>query len=65
MLDFVKVKTDLEESFNREKSIGVDIDINVTVLSESDGKFSVSVFDEKCFDEVSSCRYVAAVIILL
>lgn len=49
MLDFVKIKTDLEDSFNREKSTGVDIDINVTVLSESDGKFSVSVFEEKCY----------------
>ena len=49
MLDFVKIKTDLEDSFNREKSIGVDIDINVTVLSENDGKFSVSVFDERCY----------------
>lgn len=47
MLDFVKVKTDLETSFNRERSVGIDIDINVNVLSESNGKFSVSVFDEK------------------
>jgi putative sterol carrier protein len=49
MLDFIKVKTDLEESFNTEKSVGVAIDINVTVVSEDDGKFSVSVFEEKCF----------------
>ena len=49
MLDFVKIKTNLEDSFNKEKSTGVDIDINVTVLNEDDGKFSVSVFDKKCF----------------
>ena len=47
MLDFIKIKTDLEDNFNRERSVGVDIDINVNVLSESNGKFSVSVFEEK------------------
>ena len=49
MLDFVKIKTNLEDSFNKDKSTGVDIDINVTVLNEDDGKFSVSVFEEKCY----------------
>ena len=49
MLDFVKIKTDLETSFNRDKSKGIDIDININVINEDNGKFSVSVFEEKCF----------------
>ena len=48
MLDFIKIKNDLQDSFNREKSRGVDIDININVINEDNGKFSVSVFDEKC-----------------
>tara|TARA_B100001057_G_scaffold112799_1_gene110987 strand:- start:608 stop:937 length:330 start_codon:yes stop_codon:yes gene_type:complete len=49
MLDFVEIKTKLDNGFNREKSRGIDIDINVNVINETNGKFSVSVFDEKCF----------------
>tara|TARA_B100001287_G_scaffold201419_1_gene170780 strand:- start:2563 stop:2886 length:324 start_codon:yes stop_codon:yes gene_type:complete len=49
MLDFIKIKNDLQDSFNREKSKGVDIDININVINEDNGKFSVSVFEEKCF----------------
>lgn len=49
MLDFVKIKTDLETSFNKDKSKGIDIDININVINEDNGKFSVSVFEEKCF----------------
>jgi|TARA_B110000444_G_scaffold251729_1_gene280021 putative sterol carrier protein len=48
MLDFVKIKADLETSFNKERADGVDIDINVNVISETNGKFSVSVFEGKC-----------------
>ena len=48
MLDFIKIKNDLQDSFNREKSKGVDIDIHSNVINEDNGKFSISVFDEKC-----------------
>ena len=48
MLDFIKVKDELEINFNKEKSKDVDIDINVNVISESNGKFHVSVKDEQC-----------------
>ena len=49
MSDFAEIKTKLDNGFNREKSRGIDIDINVNVINETNGKFSVSVFDEKCF----------------
>lgn len=49
MLDFIKIKNDLESSFNRKKSEGVDVDININVINEDNGKFSVSVFNERCF----------------
>ena len=39
MLDFVKIKTDLETSFNKDKSKGIDIDININVINEDNGKF--------------------------
>tara|TARA_B100000614_G_C14134023_1_gene321304 strand:+ start:158 stop:487 length:330 start_codon:yes stop_codon:yes gene_type:complete len=48
MLDFEKIKTDLESNFNREKAEGVDVSINVNVINEENGKFSVSVLDNKC-----------------
>ena len=48
MLDFVKIKTDLETSFNTDDAKDIDIDINVNVLSESNGKFSISVHSKKC-----------------
>ena len=32
MLDFIKIKNDLQDSFNREKSKGVDIDIHYQML---------------------------------
>jgi len=48
MLDFVKIKADLENSFNIERAKGVDIEINVNVISETNGKFSVSVSEGKC-----------------
>ena len=43
MLDFEKIKTDLETNFNSEKAQGVDVSINVNVINEENGKFSVSV----------------------
>ncbi len=49
MLDFIKIKNDLESSFNRKNSEGVDVDINISVINEDSGKFSVSVFDERCY----------------
>ena len=49
MLDFIKIKNDLESSFNSENSEGVDVDINISVINEDNGKFSVSVFDERCY----------------
>ena len=49
MLDFIKIKNDLESSFNRKNSEGVDVDINISVINEDNGKFSVSVFDERCY----------------
>ena len=48
MLDFVKIKTDLESSFNSDMADGVDVSINVNVINEENGKFSVSVLDNKC-----------------
>jgi len=48
MLDFEKIKHDLEGNFQKEKAQDVDIDINVNVLSESNGKFSVSVHKQQC-----------------
>ena len=48
MLDYGKIKQDLEGSFQRDKSEGIDIDINVNVISEANGKFSISVHDKKC-----------------
>ena len=41
MLDFIKIKNDLQDSFNREKSKGVDIDIQDNVINEDNGKFSL------------------------
>ena len=48
MLDYGKIKQDLEENFQRDKSEGIDIDINVNVINEANGKFSISVHDKKC-----------------
>ena len=48
MLDFEKIKTDLETNFNSERAQGVDVSINVNVINEENGKFSVSVLDNKC-----------------
>lgn len=48
MLDFIKIKNDLEDNFQRDKSEGIDIDINVNVISESNGKFSVSIHNKRC-----------------
>ena len=55
MLDFVKIKTDLESSFNSDMADGVDVSINVNVINEENGKFSVSVLDNKCtvYDDLS------------
>ena len=48
MLDYGKIKQDLEGSFQRDKSEGIDIDINVNVINEANGKFSIRVHDKKC-----------------
>ena len=48
MLDFTKIKTSLESSFNKDKSSGINVSINVNVVNEDIGKFSVNVFDEQC-----------------
>jgi alkyl sulfatase BDS1-like metallo-beta-lactamase superfamily hydrolase len=48
MLDFIKIKNDLEDNFQRDKSEDLDIDINVNVISESNGKFSVSIHNKRC-----------------
>ena len=48
MLDFEKIKTDPETNFNSEKAQGVDVSINVNVINEENGKFPVSVLDNKC-----------------
>jgi putative sterol carrier protein len=48
VLDFIKIKNDLEGNFQKNKAEEVDIDINVNVISETNGKFSVSVHDKKC-----------------
>ena len=48
MLDFTKIKTSLESSFNKDKSSGIKVSINVNVVNEDNGKFSVNVFDEQC-----------------
>ena len=59
MLDFVKIKTDLESSFNSDMADGVDVSINVNVINEENGKFSVSVLDNKCtvYDDNLSKAY--------
>ena len=46
MLDYDKIKTQLEENFQVQKADGIDIDININVISEANGKFSV-VFTTK------------------
>lgn len=48
VLDFIKIKNDLEGNFQKNKAEEVDIDINVNVISETNGKFSVSVHNKKC-----------------
>ena len=48
MLDYGTIKQDLENKFQVDKSEGIDIDINVNVISETNGKFSISVHDKKC-----------------
>ena len=48
MLDYATIKADLESKFQIEKAEGVDIDINVNVISETNGKFSISVHNNKC-----------------
>ncbi len=47
MLDFIKIKNGLQDSFNRDKSKGVDICINVNVINEENGKFSINVSNEE------------------
>ena len=42
MLDYDKIKTQLEENFQVQKADGIDIDIN------TNGKFSVSIHDKEC-----------------
>jgi|TARA_R110000744_G_scaffold16595_1_gene45602 putative sterol carrier protein len=48
MLDYATIKADLESKFQIEKAEGVDIDINVNVISETNGKFSISVHNNRC-----------------
>jgi|MEHZ01.5.fsa_nt_MEHZ011433513.1_2 putative sterol carrier protein len=48
MLDYDKIKTQLEENFQVQKADGIDIDININVISETNGKFSVSIHDKEC-----------------
>jgi hypothetical protein len=47
-MSFENTKTTLLESFNPELAADINIDINVTVLGSSDGKFSVSVHAGEC-----------------
>ena len=47
MLDYDKIKTQLEENFQVQKADGIDIDININVISEANGKFSVSIHDKE------------------
>ena len=47
-MNYQNVKDTLTENFNVEISEGVDIDINVNVLSGDGGKFLVSVHNSKC-----------------
>ena len=47
MLDYNKIKTQLEENFQVQKADGIDIDININVISETNGKFSVSIHDKE------------------
>jgi len=48
MLDYDKIKTTLEDNFQVEKADGIDIDINVNVINETNGKFSVSIHSNRC-----------------
>lgn len=47
-MNFENVKTTLQESFNSELAADINIDINVTVLGSSNGKFSVGVHAGAC-----------------
>jgi hypothetical protein len=47
-MNFENVATTLQENFNPEIAADINIDINVTVLGASDGKFSVSVHTGAC-----------------
>jgi len=47
-MNYNTVKETLEQNFNAVKAADVNIDINVTVLGESEGEFSVSVHNGKC-----------------
>ena len=48
---FSKTKNILEDHFNVDKAQSTDIDINVTVLGEDNGEFSVSVHQGTCVIE--------------
>ena len=45
MLDINSIRNTLTTNLNVEKSQGVDIDINVNVINEDNGKFNVQVHD--------------------
>ena len=45
MLDINSIRNTLTTNLNEEKSQGVDIDINVNVINEDNGKFNVQVHD--------------------
>ena len=45
MLDIDSIRNTLTTNLNETKSEGVDIDINVNVISEANGKFNVQVHD--------------------
>jgi len=45
MLDIDSIRNTLTTNLNEVKSEGIDIDINVNVISEDNGKFNVQVHD--------------------
>ena len=59
MLDINSIRNTLTTNLNEEKSQGVDIDINVNVINEDNGKFNVQVHDNAVTvnDGKRECNY--------
>lgn len=50
-MNFEQFRNTLLESFNVDKSTGVDVKINVNLLGDKDGKFSLIIQNNECIIE--------------